>query len=89
MEGIAREFVNRIQNVRKDQNLLLTDKILVKVAENEQLKSPITKFYDYICAEILADSLEFLPEILDGTCIQVNDNQLNVIVIKKGNQHGN
>jgi isoleucyl-tRNA synthetase len=84
MEGEAREFVNRIQNIRKDQNLELTDKILVKVAENEAIKGSITQFNAYICAEILADKLEFLSEITDGTTIEVNDYQLKVNVIKKG-----
>ena len=84
MEGEAREFVNRIQNIRKDQNLELTDKILVKVAENEALKGSISQFNAYICAEILADKVEFLSEIKDGTTIEVNDNQLKVNVIKKG-----
>ncbi|HEY8690147.1 MAG TPA: DUF5915 domain-containing protein [Chitinophagaceae bacterium] len=84
MEGQAREFVNRIQNIRKDQNLELTDKILVKIQENEALKDSITQFNNYICAEILADKLEFLSEIHDGITIEVNDSQLKVIVIKKG-----
>jgi len=84
MEGEAREFVNRIQNIRKEQNLELTDKILVKVGENEVLKDSITQFNNYICAEILADKLEFLSEIKDGTTIEVNDYQLKVNVIKKG-----
>ena len=83
-EGVAREFINRIQNIRKDQNLEFTDKILVKVSENEALMDSITQFNNYICAEILADKLEFLSEIHDGTPIEVNDYQLNVNVIKKG-----
>ncbi|MGI8583481.1 MAG: isoleucine--tRNA ligase [Chitinophagaceae bacterium] len=83
-EGVAREFINRIQNIRKDQNLKLTDKILVKVSENEALMDSITQFNNYICAEILADKLEFLSEIHDGTTIEVNDYQLKVNVIKKG-----
>jgi isoleucyl-tRNA synthetase len=84
MEGAAREFINRIQNIRKDQNLALTDKILVKVQENEALKNSITQFYNYICAEILADKLDFLSEIKDGITIEVNDYQLKVNVFKKG-----
>ena len=84
MEGEAREFVNRIQNIRKDQKLELTDKILVKVAKNEAFRESITQFNAYICAEILADKLEFLSEIKDGTTIEVNDYQLTVNVIKKG-----
>ena len=84
MEGQAREFVNRIQNIRKDQNLELTDKILVKIQENGAIKDSITQFNTYICAEILADKIEFLSEINDGATIEVNDYQLKVIVIKKG-----
>ncbi len=84
MEGEAREFVNRIQNIRKELNFELTDKVLVKVLENETIKDSITQFNDYICAEILADKLEFLSEIKDGTTIEVNHHQLKVNVIKKG-----
>lgn len=83
-EGEAREFINRIQNIRKDQNLELTDKILVKVEENGMIRRSITQYYNYICAEILADNLEFLSEIKDGITIEVNDFQLKVNVIKKG-----
>ncbi len=83
MEGEAREFVNRIQNIRKEQNLELTDKILVKVEENEAMRHSITQYYDYICAEILADNLEFLSEIKDGFNIEVNDYQLKVSITKK------
>ena len=48
------------------------------------LKESITQFNDYICAEILADKLELVPEITDGTEIEVNDVSLKVIVSKKG-----
>ena len=82
-EGNARELVNRIQKIRKDSGFDLTDRILVKVAENASLKHSITQFNDYICAEILADSLEQVPEIPDGTEIEVNDISLKVLVTKK------
>jgi isoleucyl-tRNA synthetase len=82
-EGEAREFVNRIQNIRKDQGLDITDKILVKVAENEGMKATITEYNDYICAEILAEKLEFVADLKNGTSIEVNDYQLKVNVIKK------
>ena len=84
MEGEAREFVNRIQNLRKDQKLDLTDKILVKVGENDALRLSITHFYTYICAEILAEKIEFLSDIEESTIIEVNDYQLTVNVTKKG-----
>jgi isoleucyl-tRNA synthetase len=83
MEGVAREFVNRIQNIRKEKNFQLTDKILVKVAENGQLSAAITQFNDYICAEILAEKVEFVPEIIDGIPVEVNNTTFQVNVIKK------
>jgi isoleucyl-tRNA synthetase len=82
-EGIAREFVNRLQSVRKDKNLSVTDKINVQVVENEFARNAISEYNTYICAEILADKLEFVPEIIDGTDIEVNDFALTVNVIKK------
>ena len=83
-EGNARELVNRIQKIRKDNGYDLTDRILVKVIEEESLKTSITQFNDYICAEILADELELVPEIVSGTEIEVNDIPLKVLVTKKG-----
>ena len=82
-EGNARELVNRIQKIRKDSGYELTDRILVKVAENETLKPSITQFNDYICAEILADYIELVKEPADGTEIEVNDILIKVIVTKK------
>ena len=82
-EGNAREFVNRIQKIRKDNGFELTDRIEVKVAAGNGLKNSLAQFKDYICAEILADDLEILPEIESGTEIEVNDIQLKVIVLKK------
>lgn len=82
-EGNARELVNRIQKIRKDSGFELTDRIFVKVAETDALKSSITQFNDYICAEILADKLEVVPQMADGTEIEVNDIVLKVLVTKK------
>ena len=84
-EGFAREFVNRIQNIRKEQNFELTDKIVVKVADDDGAKTAITEFNNYICAEILADKLEFVREIEGGTPIEVNNDSLTVKVTKKEN----
>ena len=83
-EGNAREFVNRIQKIRKDSGFELTDRIEVKVAAINGLKNSLARFNDYICAEILADKLELVPEIEDGTEIEINDHSLKVIVSKKG-----
>lgn len=92
-EGNAREFVNRIQKIRKDSGFELTDRVEVKVSTanarlngevGQGLKDSLAQFKDYICAEILADNLEFVPELTSGTEIEINDVLLNVIVLKKG-----
>jgi len=83
-EGDAREFVNRIQNIRKDSGFNLVDRIDVTVSENAALQPSIIQYKDYICAEILADSLAFLPVVTDGTDIEVNEAILTVNVLKKG-----
>ena len=82
-EGNARELVNRIQKIRKDNGYNLTDKIQVKVADAAPLKESITQFNNYICAEILADNIELLPDLANGTEIEVNDILLKVFVTKK------
>lgn len=82
-EGNAREFVNRIQKIRKDSGFDLTDRIEVGVMAENGLKNSLAQFKDYICAEILADKLEFLSENDSGIEIEVNDIQLKVIVSKK------
>jgi len=83
-EGNAREFVNRIQKIRKDSGFELTDRVLIEVAAPDGLKDSLAQFKTYICAEILADSLEFVPVIKDGTEMDINDVLLNVNVLKKG-----
>ena len=83
-EGDAREFVNRIQKIRKESGFDVTDRIEVKVAANNGVNQALAKYNDYICAEILADKLELTTQIYDGTEIEVNDNHLKVIVLKKG-----
>jgi isoleucyl-tRNA synthetase len=82
-EGNAREFVNRIQKIRKDNGYELTDRILVKVSDVPALKDSLTQFNDYICSEILADSIEVIAELANGTEIEVNDILLKVFVSKK------
>ena len=84
MEGNARELVNRIQKIRKDNGYELTDRILVKIEQQESMGSTITQFNDYICAEILAETIELVPDLPNGTEVEVNDIPLKVFVTKKG-----
>ncbi|MCA6467022.1 MAG: isoleucine--tRNA ligase, partial [Chitinophagaceae bacterium] len=83
-EGHARELINRIQNIRKDLDLALTDRIFVKLERRLALESAIIHYNDYICREILADSIELVPSVETGTEIDVNEELLKVEVTKKG-----
>ncbi|MCU0403856.1 MAG: isoleucine--tRNA ligase [Chitinophagaceae bacterium] len=82
-EGIAREFVNRLQNIRKDSGLQVTDRIEVKWSGDETYKTSLDIFKPYICAEILADVLDWVPQLENGTEIEVNEVNLKVQVHKK------
>jgi isoleucyl-tRNA synthetase len=70
-EGIAREFVNRLQNLRKDSGLDVTDRIVVSVDADELTLGAILDFKSYICSEILADSLTPSEGMLEGTEIEI------------------
>src|SRR5262249_3509678 len=82
-EGNARELVNRIQKIRKDSGFELTDRIAFQVGTVEGLKTVLINFNDYICTEILADSLEMVTDLQLGTEVEVNDLKFNVLVNKK------
>src|SRR5450432_1083591 len=82
-EGTARELVNRIQKIRKDQEFELTDRISVQIGGAQTLEETIREFNYYICAEILADKLDLVAELTNGTLIEVNDVPLTVFVTKK------
>jgi isoleucyl-tRNA synthetase len=82
-EGDARELVNRIQNIRKDSNFDVTDRISVQLVETAKLKNSINRFKAYICGEILADSLEWVSETADGIEIEVNGAKLNISIYKE------
>lgn len=58
-EGIARELVNRVQNLRKDSGLEVTDRILLKVDTNELIQNAISANKEYICNEVLANNIVF------------------------------
>ena len=58
-EGMSRELVNRIQNLRKDLGFEVIDKIRIEYNGSEQLKESVNKFYPYICSEVLASQITF------------------------------
>ena len=83
-EGIARELVNRIQNIRKEQ-FDVTDRIVVSLQSGEW-DNAIERHRDYICSETLCTSLTLVPEVDGGTPIELLDGQNTIITIAKANQ---
>ena len=82
-EGNAREFVNRVQNLRKESNLDVTDKIVIKMLVNDDFKPSLDKYKNYICTEILATDIELISILREGQSIEVNDMNLEIELIKK------
>jgi isoleucyl-tRNA synthetase len=81
-EGNARELVNRIQKIRKDSGLDLTDRIIVTIEERATLLNSINNYREYICNEILANELIISENVNGGTEIDVNDVKLNIHISK-------
>ncbi len=80
-EGIARELVNRIQNIRKE-GFDVTDRIVVELQSGEW-DNAVNAHRDYICSETLCTSLTLVPEVQNGTPIELLDGQNTCICIKK------
>jgi isoleucyl-tRNA synthetase len=83
-EGHARELVNRVQNIRKEANFELTDKILLQIVDNKHLKESINEFSEYICREILATQIDWVSSLEEGVDIEINDQKLRILVRQKG-----
>ncbi|MBL4715621.1 MAG: isoleucine--tRNA ligase [Bacteroidia bacterium] len=81
-EGIARELVNRIQNIRKESDFEVTDKITVRLKKHDQLDRAVNNNLNYICTEILANSLELVDNVEEGKLIEF-DNIKTLIRINK------
>ena len=80
-EGIARELVNRIQNLRKAQDFEITDRISVSISTNVKLDAAIMEFSDYIKSQVLADTLNITQDS-HSTEIDVNDEAITIKVEK-------
>ena len=70
-EGIARELINRIQNLRKDKNFEVTDKITVRLLKNVEINSAILNNLSYICSETLAQSFDIVEKIETGDQVSI------------------
>ena len=79
-EGVARDLVNRIQNIRKDKNFNVTDRISVQIEQHPAVKGAVEQFGDYIKSEVLANSLS-LSDSAAGDPVELNDSvTLNIQV---------
>lgn len=82
-EGIARELVNRIQNIRKSSGFEITDKIRIRLSKNQETDDAVNEYNSYICNQVLGVSLELVDEVKDGTELNFDDFSLFVSVIKE------
>ena len=78
-EGIARELVNRIQNIRKDSGFEVTDKIKVQIQNNETIEQAVQANLSYIQSETLTNELIFVSEIKNG--IEIEFDELKTIIL--------
>ncbi|MDF3076781.1 MAG: isoleucine-tRNA ligase [Sphingobacteriaceae bacterium] len=81
-EGISRELVNRVQNLRKDLGYEVTDKINVRVTDAPAIAEAVKNNLSYICAEILADSFELDNKLNTGEKVQIEDTELTILITR-------
>ena len=81
-EGVARDFVSKIQNIRKDIGLEVTDRIDIKIVSNENYNTSINELSDYIKNETLCNEITIVDTLENSTTIEIDDNNLSVLVTK-------
>jgi isoleucyl-tRNA synthetase len=81
-EGIARELVNRIQNIRKDSGLEVTDKIKVQIQQQDELEQAIKNNEAYIMSETLTKELQFVASVSEGIEIEFDDIKTKILISK-------
>ena len=82
LEGVARELVNKIQNLRKDKDFEVTDKIRVEIAEHPYTNEATKAYNEYICGEILADSLEIVAQLSTQDTVDIDSNEIKILLSK-------
>ena len=80
LEGVARELVNKIQNLRKDKDFEVTDKIRVEIAEHPYTNEATKAYNEYICGEILADSLEIVAQLTTEDTVDIDSNEIKILL---------
>jgi len=81
-EGLSRELINRIQNLRKELNFEVTDRITVNLQQDNLISPAALQNKAYICSEILADDILFAENIINGNQIVIDDVELQILITK-------
>jgi isoleucyl-tRNA synthetase len=81
-EGLAREFVNRVQNLRKDSGFEVTDRIRIKAAGDEKLMSALNAYSSYICTETLSVSLDPEARVESMNAFEIEDYKVYITIQK-------
>ncbi len=81
-EGVSRELVNRIQNLRKELGFEVTDKINVRISSQPHIEEAVKNNLSYICAEILAGSLDFGTDLHSGEKVEIDGQELLISITK-------
>ncbi|MDP3435611.1 MAG: DUF5915 domain-containing protein, partial [Bacteroidales bacterium] len=81
-EGVARELVNRIQNLRKDSNFDVTDKIRIELESREEIVDTLTVYKEYICNQTLASELIINNNIEGGNDIEWDEGVLKIKLVR-------
>ena len=86
-EGIAREFINKIQNLRKDNDFEVTDRIQLLILKHEKINDAVINHKDYICTQTLADNLELVDALDDALAkeVEVDKDVVTQILVEKLN----
>ncbi|MDF0718989.1 isoleucine--tRNA ligase [Kaistella sp. PBT33-4] len=79
-EGVAREFINRVQNLRKDKNFDLTDRITIQIEENSPFEAELINNNQYISEEVLSDKIEIVNSLSNFNEIEIDDIKFKVFV---------
>ncbi|MEJ5994706.1 isoleucine--tRNA ligase [Pedobacter sp. Du54] len=82
-EGLSRELINRIQNLRKELNFEVTDRITVNLQKHNLIADAVMQNKAYICAEILANDILFEENIINGNQIVIDDVELQILITKQ------
>ncbi len=81
-EGIARELINRIQNLRKSSGLEITDRIAVQLENREEIAAAVKNCNEYIASQVLATSLVLVEGLTGGTVLEMDGYNVNCIIEK-------